>query len=522
MSEVDHPGIDSPPAGHRQNLLVFSSCVALQYLAAPVIYVGITQAALLKQLGANATIANLPAASFFVMATLVALIAWYKPRVVDLKPVLVWCYSLAAVASALVGVALLSPVSDDFKIYAVIAQSAITGATIPTAIAFIWEVLGRGTLKSERGFALGLAYGVGPILAALGSMGSQLILAGEFKFFAVTLETVSYEFPGNFALLFLLEAPVMALAAFLSSRFDIGTPPLEEPGRKPFADVRDLFLGVICSVAAMICMLLGDENGSGQLQSRSWLFPVAYLLMGGSVVLFAYHFRDLLSVRLIRIATIVTMIVYIGNMIPSNMALYSGEVLGIDPQQTAGYQNAMRFGFKAIAGLMLGWILTRTNARSGILVTSGLYVMALLWAMCASSGMYLFAFGIFGAGELIGVYAPNYILSASRKSQMRRSMVMMTVLMAPVGQLGPVFGQIADRIHESRITAFGQTSRAFGFQVSFAVCAAVVLVGILVAVIWLPGNPSPEPDSPEPDSPGESRSAFQYEGLDRHAEEDDA
>ena len=138
---------------------------------------------------------------------------------------------------------------------------------------------------------------------------------------------------------------------------------------------------------------------------------------------------------------------------------------------------------------------TRTNARSGILVTSGLYVLALGWAICASRELYLFAFGIFGAGELVGVYAPNYILSASRKSQMRRSMVMMTVLMAPVGQLGPVFGQIADRIHGAQITAFGQTSRGFGFQVSFAVCAVVVLLGILVAVIWLPGNPSPADDS---------------------------
>ena len=188
------------------------------------------------------------------------------------------------------------------------------------------------------------------------------------------------------------------------------------------------------------------------------------------------------------------MIVYIGNMILSNMALYSEEVMGLDPQQTAGYQNAMRFGFKAIAGLMLGWILTRSNARWGILITSGLYVMALVWAMVASSGIYLFAFGIFGAGELVGVYAPNYILSASRKSQMRRCMVLMNLLMAPVGQLGPIFGQIADSIHEKGITAFGQSSRALGFKVSFAVCAAVIVLGILVAVIWLPGNPIPADD----------------------------
>ena len=52
-----------------RNLRIFATIVALQYLAAPVIYVGITQASLLKELKANALVANLPGASFFVMAT---------------------------------------------------------------------------------------------------------------------------------------------------------------------------------------------------------------------------------------------------------------------------------------------------------------------------------------------------------------------------------------------------------------------------------------------------------------------
>ena len=79
---------------------------------------------------------------------------------------------------------------------------------------------------------------------------------------------------------------------------------------------------------------------------------------------------------------------------------------------------------------------------------------------------------------------------------MRRSMVLMNLLMAPVGQLAPVFGQIADDIRKNDIRAFGQSSQAFGFQASFAVCAAVILLGIVIAVIWLPRTPRPE-DSPE-------------------------
>ena len=485
-------GQGTAPTGQRLNVLLFSGCVALQYLAAPVIYVGITQSSLLDQLGANATVANLPAASFFVMATLVALVAWYKPRAADLKPVLVWCYLLAAVTSGLLGIILQSSLDDEIKIFCVILQSGVTGATIPTAIAFVWEVLGRGTRESDRGLALGLAYGLGPVLAAVGSLGAQLILAGRCEILTLQWKITPLAFPANFSLLFFIVSPVMAGAALLASRFVLETPEHEEPGRRPFKEVQDLFWGVLASVVAMVCVL-----------QQYWL--IAYALMAISTVLFACHFRDLLSSRLLRLAIFVTLLMYLGNIIPSNMTLYSKEVLGVDPQETVGYQNAIRFSFKALAGVFLGWVLTRYNARAGILITAGLYVLALFWAMIASKTMYLYAFGIFGAGELVGVYAPNYILSACRKSQMRRSMVLMNLLMAPVGQLAPVFGQIADDIRKKDIRAFGQSSQAFGFQTSFAVCAAVILLAIVIAVIWLPRTPRPD-DLPE-DSPETHRSS---------------
>ena len=103
-----------------------------------------------------------------------------------------------------------------------------------------------------------------------------------------------------------------------------------------------------------------------------------------------------------------------------------------------------------------------------------------------------------GAGELVGVYAPNYILSASSQSQMRRNMAFVTMLMVPAAPAGYLFGAISDYISENNITAFGvSSSKAFGFQVSFAVCAAVILLGILVAVVWLPGNPGPVAEDEE-------------------------
>ncbi|MBM83731.1 MAG: hypothetical protein CMJ78_24505 [Planctomycetaceae bacterium] len=458
-----------------KNLKLFATIVALQYLSAPVIYVGITQASLLKHLDANATVANLPGSSFFVMATLVALVAWAFPKVRHLKPTLTACYGLAAITSGLTAAAIVSPVSDQIKIIVVILQSGITGATIPTAIAFIWEVLGRTTNEAKRGVALGLAYGAGPIFAAVGSLVSQLILAGHFELGPLNLSVEPIEAPANYSLLFALIAPVMGLASFLSSRFDIELPD-DEPERRPFREIIDLALGVAAGIVAMVFAL-------------QKLMPISICFMFVSTALFVVHFRDLLSIRLVRLVAIMTLIFYVGNTIPSNMSLYSKAVLGVDPMEYAGYQNLLRFAFKALAGAGLGWLLVKTNPRSGVLVTASLYVFALLWAMFATGKSYLLAFGIFGAGELVGVYAPNYMLSACRQSKMKRGQVLMNLAMGPVGQMGVVFGWIADTVHEKGITGWGQESQAFGFKISFALCAGILIAGLLFTVLWIPRKP---------------------------------
>lgn len=509
----------------RRNLVLFAGCVGLQYLSAPVIYVGITQGSLLNFLGANPVIANIPGASFFVMATLVALISWAFPKVRHLKSVLVTCYAVAgAVAGLTAWVLSQEHISNHTKIFMVILQSGMTGATVPTAIAFIWEVLGRTTEASRRGIALGMAYGVGPLLAAAGSLGSQLILAGHFELGPLVLSTEVMTTPLNYALLFGLVCPVMLGASVLASRFVIPVPE-SDVERKPVTQVVDISAGILVSVFAMACSLFSNlfnqeaarltetpdevdglvfavyqffSTGLGiqEVEQLSvWLMGLASVLMIVASILFAYHFRDLLSVRIIRLVTIATLLFYVGNVIPTNMNLYSTSVLGVDPAEYAGYQNLMRFSFKALAGLGLGWLLVKTNPRSGILVTAVLYLGALGWAMFVTGKAYLIAFGIFGAGELIGVYAPNYMLSACSGGQMKRGQVLMNLLMGPVGQMGIVFGWVVTTVERREWTLFGQTSRALGFQASFAVCGTVILLGIVVAVIWLPKKPGPDTES---------------------------
>src|SRR6476660_4740207 len=90
-----------PLAAQHRNLFVFAACTGLQYLAAPILYVGITQANLCERLGANTRVANLPATFYFAMTAMPALIVWLFPYVRHLKRVLAVSYALMAVVMIL-------------------------------------------------------------------------------------------------------------------------------------------------------------------------------------------------------------------------------------------------------------------------------------------------------------------------------------------------------------------------------------------------------------------------------------
>ena len=142
-----------------------------------------------------------------------------------------------------------------------------------------------------------------------------------------------------------------------------------------------------------------------------------------------------------------------------------------------------------MAGALLGWVLTRTNPRTGILATSTIFLLAQVWAMLVTGPWYLVAFGIFGAGELIGVYSPNYICSASRTNDLRRNMAFATMLMVPAAPAGYLYGAIVDFVSQHKLTALGMTPVALGYRLSFLVCGLFILSGIVVAVMLLPKRP---------------------------------
>ena len=72
----------------------------LSYLASPVLYVGVVHAALGEELRASATVSNLPGSMYLVLSALPLFVAWWFPRVSQLKPILVVCYGSLAVSSA--------------------------------------------------------------------------------------------------------------------------------------------------------------------------------------------------------------------------------------------------------------------------------------------------------------------------------------------------------------------------------------------------------------------------------------
>src|SRR5262249_13521761 len=126
-----------------RNLVLVGVNTALSYLASPVLYVGMVQAALGKELHASATVSNLPGTAYLVMGVLPLFVAWYVPYVALLKRVLVVCYSSLAFASVLVVAALLLPVPTWLKIAVLVLQGAIVGGGRTVAVAFEFEVLGR-------------------------------------------------------------------------------------------------------------------------------------------------------------------------------------------------------------------------------------------------------------------------------------------------------------------------------------------------------------------------------------------
>lgn len=426
------------PAHQTRNMLLFAGNVSLIYLGGSVLYVGITEAALCQKLGTSSAVANLPTTAFGFGSLVPILVAWCFPSVSLLKPIISSCYALCALAGLIMTMLLVTPSPTALVVWSLIAYGFLIGGAMQVIGTFQFEALGRGMSERRRSQTFWLAYGVGPLIALVGSLASQAVLSGavELPYYdrsqGMSLAHLTFPtlaFPWNFAVLFAVTVPLMALAAVFSMLFVI--PRAEQQvERLPFLE--------------------GTIGGVGKI----------------------------LANPTIRIAALATVLIYAGNMILSNVSLYTKQSLGTAAEEYVGYQNAMRFGSKSLSGAIIGWLLTTTNPKSGLTATALVGLTGVLWATFVPGKWFMLSFALLGAGELFATYYSNYILACSPRSKMRRNMAFTYMLPLVASPAGWMFGKISDVYHQDHRPSF--------------IVAALILAATLGLVLFgLPARPRP-------------------------------
>ncbi len=210
MSSLDTvPTAQITPEADRKNGLIFIAHNGLLYFAAPVVYVGVVQAALADKLGASATVANLPASAYLLGALAPLILSFVLPhRLVRFTSVL--AYLVTATLLGVVCILLFSPVGDTVRLAAVIGQGLIQGFSAYTSQVYTYQCLKRGTTPQGSAWAFKWTFTLGPILAVAGSLWAQFVLDGGIDWLP---------YPYDFAFLYLIGAPCMGAAAFLCSRY---------------------------------------------------------------------------------------------------------------------------------------------------------------------------------------------------------------------------------------------------------------------------------------------------------------
>lgn len=434
MSKSQPPSVSDAPqlendcplsaAEQGRNIFCYAAFWCLHYLAAPVTYVGLTHANLLKELGNSDTVANLPHAVYQWLTAVPILVAWFFPQPKMLKPLLVVPLLVMASMSGAVALTIWAGMSPRVVSIVVIVHGAVFGASGGVLLTTLWEVLRRGVSTSRRGSALGVTFGVGPLLACVGSLAQQAL----FSKTPIGGLSLGLSFPNNYLALFAAAVPVQLLETLIAASFLIPLP-TEEPASE-----------------SRVAEILGGLRR---------FFTYRPLVMGAVAYLLVYSG---------------------GNAIIDNVSLHAKDVLKEASATTMGTQSFLRFGFKAAAGICFGWLLTKSSAKVMLLTTTSVLIFGMGWALNVTGWWYLIAMGWLGAGELFGVYFPNYITTSSSKSQVRVNMALLNLLSALVGFASVIFGQISD---------------TFGRIASFYVALRFLAAGLVLIVFALPARPTP-------------------------------
>ena len=144
-------------------------------------------------------------------------------------------------------------------------------------------------------------------------------------------------------------------------------------------------------------------------------------------------------------------------------------------------QNLLRFSFKAVTGLALGWLLATRGPRAALVATTGLLLVGMGWALQVTGWWYLITAGLLGAGELFGAYFPNYVASASSRRSVRANIALLNLLSTGVGFASVLFGWLAT---------------TYGLRSSFYAAAGLLTVALVLIFATLPRRPQPPDELP--------------------------
>jgi MFS family permease len=372
------------PEMDRLNARIFAASYMLSYFAAPVLYVGIVQAALCNKLGADATTSHLAATLYSLGFLAPLLLSWFIPYDWEQRTTII-SSALAGLSCLAVAATLFFGFSASVRIAAVILQGGAVGFLESIDSIYRFQCLGRGTTVEGRARALRITYTFGPMCAVLGSLTAQYILGSKHQLLA---------YPYNFALIFLIGTVCLIAVAALSTKFRITW----LPPRKEATLVNSVKAGLKNYRASIILTLL-------------W---AACLLWNTSI-----------------------------NSMPT-ISLFGGEITRRAPQQFSGMIMAIRFIGKAFGGWILGMLTLRYGIRTPLLVAALATVVGIAWSFLAPTSMFFFSFLLLGIGELATPYYRNYVVSVSPATSGAQNLTLLSLAMALAGLAPVTYGALAD------------------------------------------------------------------------------
>jgi hypothetical protein len=368
----------------RRNEIAFAVAAIVTYLAAPVFYIGMVQAALCSRLGGNASVANLPVAVSSLTGVVPLLAAWVIPYRRE-RSVVLWCALISAAALGLTGGVLAASFSNVLCIAAVIVCSMVVYVMSCVTQVYLYQCLSRGTTAAGRARTMMITFTLGPLSAVAGSLIAQALLDGRWLHLA---------FPFNFAAIYFLSVPCALLIAAAGSRQRVVEVPEEAKPR----------------LGGYLLECFRAITRSRTLTFLCFAYALACAAVAGA----------------------------------PNLALYARGTVGKPPELLVGYIMAVRFSGKSIGGFLLGLTARRWNNKTVLVVIEVLIVLGCVWALAARGFWYFGCFALLGTGELAGAYFPNYCLSVSPVHAGARNLALLAIFASVAGAGAALHGALAD------------------------------------------------------------------------------